>query len=121
MKGQISLELIIVIAVFLAVLSMWLGGVNKATANIGLALGHQQAELAAKKLATAINSICVMGHGNKMEIEVYVPGKANITNNGMHWNNHTFEKTIYCDFNNLTITRKQLLTIVNNRGVITIS
>lgn len=114
MKGQVSLEFIVVIAIFLAVLGVWLGGVNEVQDAISLAMGTQQANIAAEKIATAINSVCVMGAGNSIKIDVNIPGKAKFTHNGdliMKWNKKEFEKRSYCDFESFSLEGKQKLKI----------
>ena len=99
MKGQVSLEFIIVVAIFLGALSIWLGGVVDVQGAISIAMGSQQVGIAADKLSTAINSVCVMGAGNEIEIRSTISGNATIIykdNFLMTWSNRTFERKAYC-------------------------
>ena len=122
MRGQVSLELIVVLAIFLAVLSVWLGGVNEVEHTIQLAMGSQRASIAATKLSAAMNGVCVMGDGNAENITLSLPGSATASYNGsfvLRWNNREFVRTSYCPFSNFTAGAK--LSIENRDGRITVS
>ena len=123
MRGQVSLEFMVVLAVFLAMLALWLGGVSSASHAIDAALGARQAELAAERLAYTINAVCVMGAGNSLEAEVSVPGNASAMYSdglSLQWKNESFEETVYCGFNSLTLSGKQSLLFENTGGFISI-
>ncbi len=121
MKGQTSLEFMVVLAVFIAVLVFWLGGVNTANKNISEALGIQQARLATDKLSAAVNSVCVMGKGNSLDVNVAVQGNASVRYTNkliLEWNNHSFEKSVYCAFNNFELHGKDYVNITNNKTIV---
>ncbi|MCK4328103.1 MAG: hypothetical protein KAW41_06610 [Candidatus Diapherotrites archaeon] len=122
MRGQVSLEFMVVLAVFLAALGVWLAGVGNASHAIDAALGAKQAELAAERLASTINAVCVMGDGNSLDVEVIIPGEAELTEGmSLHWNNKTFKKLVYCGSEGLTLSGRQKLTVTNDNGFIRIA
>ena len=121
MRGQVSLELIVVLAIFLAALSAWLGGIKALEGTIQLAMGTQRAEIAADKLAAAMNSVCVMGEGNIEGVTLSFPGNATASYNGsfvMHWGNREFVRTSYCPFSNFTAAAR--LSIENRGGMLSV-
>ena len=122
MRGQASLEMLIVVAVFLAVLGLWLGGVATAKATIESAFDLQQTRATALAISKAINTVCVMGPGNSLLLETYLPLNTTIEYDGNFtfcYGNNTIEHPSHCDFNTLKLdSGKQTLSIENNGGTI---
>lgn len=125
MKGQVSLEALIVLAALLAALAVWLGAVNGANSAIASLMGAHQARLAAGKLAAGINAVCVMGYGNVIELEVYLPGNATFSHDGenlsLPWGNVTFTERVHCPFDEFSVTGRRALTIKNTGNGVEIS
>ena len=78
MRGQVSLELLVVLAIFLAVLGAWMAGVVEVQAEMGRAFGAESASIAAGRLASAMDSACVMGDGNREALDIYLPDNATV-------------------------------------------
>lgn len=125
MKGQVSLEALIVLAALLAALALWLGGVNSANSAVASLMGAHQARLAAGKLAAGINAVCVMGVGNALELELYVPGNATFSYDGenvsLPWGNVTFTERVHCPFEEFSVAGRRALTIENTGDGVEIS
>ena len=114
----------IVLAALLAALAVWLVGVNAAADGMGAALGTQQARLATAKLASAINSACVMGTGNTVSVEVSVPGNATVSYGDgltLAWGNKTFTERVYCGFSDFMLVGRERLDVTNDAGTIIIT
>jgi len=74
MKGQISLEFLIVLAIFLAMLVVSITALMYVK-DVGEAqMEEQRARLAAQEIANTINNICVLGNGNSRSIETGLGG-----------------------------------------------
>ncbi|MFC2174707.1 hypothetical protein ACFLQ2_02445 [archaeon] len=120
MRGQVSLEFMVVLAVFLAAMALWLTGVNQASGAITVALGAKQSVLAAERLASTINAVCVMGSGNSLDTEAYVAGNASVIYDSALVLDTT-EKTVYCEFNDFTVSGKQEFTATNTDGFVEVT
>ena len=69
MKGQISLEFLIVLAIFLAMLAVSITALVNVK-DVGEAqMEEQRARMAAQEIANTINNICILGNGNSRSIE----------------------------------------------------
>ena len=121
MRGQVSLELIVVLAIFLAVLSVWLGGVKAVDGAVNLAMDTRRAAIAADKLSAAMNGVCVMGEGNIENVTLSFPGNATAVYNGsfvLRWEGKEFVRPCYCPFGNFTAAAG--LSIENRNGTLSV-
>ncbi|MFA6036055.1 MAG: class III signal peptide-containing protein [Candidatus Micrarchaeia archaeon] len=77
-RGQVSLEFLVLFAAFLAFLGIWLGVI--ARTGEGVQAGVEAADLQATgaRLASALDSACLMGDGNVRIVEAQLAGAAQV-------------------------------------------
>ena len=74
-KGQLSLEFLLIFAIFLSVLGVFLFSFSKVRSQTEYALEEILVSKLANDLSYSINSVCILGDGNVREIEhSAVPG-----------------------------------------------
>jgi len=76
-KGQMSLEFLLIFAIFLSVLSVFLASLSKVKSDTEASLDQILLNRLGNDLVYSINSICILGDGNKREIEsAFISGTA---------------------------------------------
>jgi len=81
-RAQVSLELLVLVAAFLAFLAAWLpvlGGIKEgAERGIAVSLARDSAA----RLAGALDDVCMLGEGNARVVEVRLAGGARVEGRG---------------------------------------
>lgn len=79
MKAQVSLELLVVMLIFLGMLALWLAGTSQVRDSTEKTLDAYAMKLAADRLAGAVNSVCLMGSGNSRTLKVFFPDNTTVS------------------------------------------
>jgi hypothetical protein len=69
MRGQASLEFLILFAVFLSILIIAIGAITRIEKLGRDGIGKRSAELLANDISNAINNACILGDGNRRTVE----------------------------------------------------
>lgn len=124
MRGQVSLELLMVLAVFLLLLIFALGALNKIELAESNALNQRYAALAFSDISKTAETVCILGDGNRQTVEVGISDFSLTGSNKelqMDWNSQLLPpKNIGCDFGTGGPFSNQV-TITNNKGVVEFS
>ncbi|MCD4739773.1 hypothetical protein K8R43_01125 [archaeon] len=118
MKGQVSLEMLIVMLMFLAALALWLEGMSNLTNATNKNLDAHANKIAADRLASTANSLCLMGKGNQRELHLFFPKNTSILYNDSLWIG-SFQRDTYCPVNvNFQASGSVQIKAVNNGSII---
>lgn len=119
MRGQVSLELLLVTLIALSALVIWLQGVNSVrSATLGT-LNAQAEKIAADRIAGAVNAVCLMGDGNNRLVRVFFPVETRIYfGEKLFIGNKT--RSVYCEvISDSYLEGSVSLRITNKEGRIT--
>jgi len=126
MRGQLSLEYLLLFAIFLAALAILVSaalGTNntaKSTVN-GLLLQKTVLDI-----SNTVDDICVLGEGNVRQIHVSLIGTATLSASGkelvIRFGNASFSKTVQCAlWDSTLLVNDTVLSIRSNGSKISIS
>lgn len=77
-RGQASLEFLVLFAAFLAFLGIWFGVIARTGEGVQKGVEAARLEEAAARIASALDSACLMGEGNVRVVEAKLAGKAQL-------------------------------------------
>jgi uncharacterized protein (UPF0333 family) len=69
MRGQVSLEFLILFGLFLSMLVIAFGAITRIGKMGEREIEKRSAELLADDISNAVNNVCILGDGNREEIE----------------------------------------------------
>lgn len=115
MKGaQVSLEYMLVMLALLTFLTVWFSSILSTQTTVNTALERSETALLADRLAEAINSVCLMGSGNKRVLKVSSLGETRVILNGTHLTIGNFTRRIHCKVHSIVdLNRTTLVTVKN--------
>lgn len=118
MKGQISLELLIIFSVFLVVLSFSLYTLTEMNKRNTEAYNSMRLKLMFEDIADAVENICILGDGNIRRIELPVEVTVEFQDSVMtlHSSGKEYERYVPCIIKQKNINGTIL--IKNSRGII---
>ncbi|MCD6227435.1 hypothetical protein J7J90_02995 [Candidatus Micrarchaeota archaeon] len=116
MKAQISLELLIVFAVFLTVIIFSLSMLNTMNKNNTMLYNTMKVRMTAEDIGDAAENVCILGNGNIRK--VYVPFKVNVSYNGSHImigrQDREYFKYLPCQLENSPMTDVEGIILIKN-------
>lgn len=103
MKGQISLEFLIVFTIFLFILIFSIMSLMHIKGKGDNYFEGQRTNLAADEIANTINTVCILGNGNSrtlyIQLNNYSLEMPNERALRLKYNNITIAKSVRCEFN----------------------
>ena len=96
LRGQVSLEYMLVMFLLLSVLAVWLAGVVKLSSSVSEVFKSNARRIVVDRLAGAINTVCLEGPGNTVELTVFIPQNTSVSfRDGLNVNGLT--RQVYCN------------------------
>ena len=121
-KAQVSLEYMLVMLALLTFLTIWFSSILKTQTAVNTALKHSETTLLVDKLSEAINSVCLMGSGNKRVLKIFSSEGLHVVMNNTHITIGNFTKRIYCKVNSIMeLSGTVVVTVKNANGEIQVN
>lgn len=83
MRGQVSLEFLILFGLFLSMLVIAFGAITRIGKMGEQEIEKKSAELLADDISNAVNNVCILGDGNREEIETRAEFSISPEGNGL--------------------------------------
>lgn len=126
MRGQASIEFLVVAAAVLAILGMWVTVANAVNHDLNTAFEMQVARISTNRLVNGIRAVWLMGSGNSQLIEVFFLSNTSIVINqdmAISTDSFNYSHTLPITTNSsyFSISGKSALQIYNDNGVVTVT
>ncbi|MCC7552205.1 hypothetical protein KO317_00890 [Candidatus Micrarchaeota archaeon] len=106
MKGQVSIEFLIVFVIFFSILIISIVSLINVKNKGDQSLEEQRTRLAAEEIANTINNICILGNGNSRNLYVNI-------------NNYSLEmptdRTLRLKYKNISVAKE--VNCIFNEGI----
>ncbi len=122
MKGQISLEFLIVFIIFMSMLVLSIVSLMYIKGKGDSSLEDQRVRLAAQEIANTINTVCILGQGNSRSLEIKLinyslemPDEQSLR---IKYNNISIAKQVSCGFTEGTFSNNLIISCCEDGKVI---
>ncbi len=122
MKAQISLEFLIIFAIFLAMLVVSIISLVYIKDKGDTSLEEQKIKLAAQEIANTLNNVCILGNGNSRSLDIQLnnyslemPDSQTLR---LIYNNNSVAEKVLCEFNEGTYSNTILISCCDQGTVI---
>ncbi|VVB73545.1 Uncharacterised protein [uncultured archaeon] len=125
LRGQLSLELLLLFAIFLAALAMLSAAAFNTNNSAKSTVNGLLAQKAVSDIANVANDICVLGSGNKRQLHLSLADASLLSVSGQNitisYNNDAFSKAISCGASATSFPVKDnVLSIEKNGSTVSI-
>ena len=126
MRGQLSLEFLLLFAIFLAALAMLAIAAFKTNNSAKSTVNGLLLQKALSDISNIANDICVLGEGNRRQLHLSLTEEVSLLASGRNitifYNNDTFSTTTTCEISDTELTvRDTMLNIEKNGSKIQIT
>ncbi|MEM4133603.1 MAG: class III signal peptide-containing protein [Candidatus Micrarchaeia archaeon] len=126
-KGQLSIEFLLIFAIFLSILSLFLLNFIKVNNKFQIEINKILLSKYSNDLENSINSLCILGDGNERMIYLYFPEEVKISINkneitlSSNIENKSFFSKCNIDMSGDIAVKKGIIKIESKNGKIILS
>jgi uncharacterized protein (UPF0333 family) len=120
MRGQLSLEFLLLFAIFIAALAMLSIAAFNTNNSAKFTVNGLLSQKALSDISNIANDLCVLGEGNKRQLHLSLIENASLLASGQNitivYNNDAFSKTVTCEVSDAELIVKDTVLNIEKNG-----
>jgi uncharacterized protein (UPF0333 family) len=120
MRGQLSLELLLLFAIFLAALAMLSMAAFSTSNSAKSTVNSLLSQKALTDISNIANDLCVLGEGNRRQLHISLTENASLLTSGQNitifYNKDAFSKTVACEVSDAELIVKDTVLNIEKNG-----
>jgi len=120
MRGQLSLEFLLIFAILLAALAMLSMAAFNTNNSAKSTINGLLSQKALSDISNIANDLCVLGEGNRRQLHLSLAENASLLTSGrnitIHYNHDAFSKTVTCEVSDTELIVKDTVLNIEKNG-----